>query len=284
MTEMSTYSKEEKIKYLHDIIESDDYSLDYMKTFIQYMDDEDPEVRALAISGLWDYPEPELIDSLLAKARNDPSLQVRSTAIAILGRYIYEGEMADYDFDWGAMDALMREDELPEEDFLRVKDFLLDIFHNEAEALEIRATALEALGFLVEPEILELVAAAYARPEMKKSAIIAMGRGGHEGWRDVLLEELHNPKREIRLEAIRAVGEAGFEEAVPRLKELARSRDKEIRLEAIWALGKVGGEEEREFLEARARAKDKEVREIAQAALFELDSRCMPLELWDDDL
>lgn len=275
MADKKRLTKEEKIEYLYSIIESDDYSDDYPSMLANYVDDEDPEVRALAISGLWDYPRPEMIDTLFDKAKNDPSQEVRSAAIATLGRYIYEGEMADYDFDWGAIDALIREDELPKEDFLRVKSFLLKIFRDESEPLALRGAALEALGFLTEPEILDLIAAAYTRPEieMKLSAISAMGRGGSERWKDFLLRELENPEKKIKLEAIRAVGEASFNEAAPKLRELSQSKDKEVRLEAIWALGQVGTKEDREFLETCAQEEeDEEVREIAQAALFEIDT------------
>ncbi len=265
-------SKEEKISTLNRIIEGEDYATNYMPVLRHFLNDEEVEVRELALTGLWDYPRPEMIDLVCDKARNDPCQQVRSKAIVTLGRYIYEGDMADYDFDWGAMEALMREDELPEKDFLRVKDFLLEIVEDEEQPLDSRRFAVEALSFLDQPEILDLVAEAYDHPDkrMKVSAIFAMGRNGNERWTEVIIKELDSPMQELQYEAVRAAGEAYLEEAAHKLKQLALSDDKELRLEAIWALGKTGGEGVEAFLESCAQEKDEDIREVAEAALEEM--------------
>ncbi|HID62466.1 MAG TPA: hypothetical protein EYP49_06950, partial [Anaerolineae bacterium] len=267
---------EEDIRH---IVEGEDYSTDYWPVLRDYLEDEDAEVRSLALDGLWDYPVPELITPLLEMVRNDPSQEVRSKAIVTLGRYIYEGTMADYDFDWGAMEELMREDELPEEDFLRVKDFLLELVRDEGQSLDSRRFAIEALSFLNEPAVQDLIEAAYAHPDvkMKVSAVFAMGRQGDRRWADTLLKELDSEVKELQYEAVRAAGEAGLDKAVPRLKELALDDDKDLRLEAIWALGRIGGEGVSEFLYDLADDADEEVREMAEAALEELS-------LWSEDL
>jgi len=265
-------TKEEKIKFLTRIVEGEDYSTNYWPVLRDYLQDEEAEVRVLALEGLWDYPVPELIPTLFEIARNDPSQEVRSKAIVTLGRYIYEGSMADYDFDWGAMEDLMREDELPEEDFLKVKDFLFKVVRDESQPLDSRRFAIEALSFLDEPEVQELIEAAYAHPDpkMKVSAVFAMGRQGDQRWADVLIKELDSQVKELQYEAVRAVGEAELAEAVPRLKELALVDDKTLRLEAIWSLGKIGGEGVSEFLHQLAGDQDEEVSEMAEAALEEL--------------
>lgn len=272
-------TREEKIEFLTHIVEGEDYSTDYWPVLRDYLEDEDAEVRSLALDGLWDYPVPELITPLLEMVRNDPSQEVRSKAIVTLGRYIYEGTMADYDFDWGAMEELMREDELPEEDFLRVKDFLLELVRDEGQSLDSRRFAIEALSFLNEPAVQDLIEAAYAHPDvkMKVSAVFAMGRQGDRRWADTLLKELDSEVKELQYEAVRAAGEAGLDKAVPRLKELALDDDKDLRLEAIWALGRIGGEGVSEFLYDLADDADEEVREMAEAALEELS-------LWSEDL
>jgi HEAT repeat protein len=272
-------TKEEKLESLTHIIEGEDYPTDYWSGFREYIEDEDAEVRSLALDGLWDYPVPELIAPLFEMARNDASQEVRSKAIVTLGRYIYEGDMADYDFNWGGMEELMREDELPEEDFLRVKDFLLELVRDESQPLDSRRFAIEALSFLNKPEVQDLIMAAYAHPDvkMKVSAIFAMGRQGNQRWADTLLKELDSEVKELQYEAVRAAGEAYLDKAVPRLKELALAEDRELQLEAIWGLGKIGGEGVPEFLYDLADDEDKEIREIAEAALEELS-------LWSEDL
>jgi HEAT repeat protein len=272
-------TKEEKIKFLTHVVEGEDYSTDYWPLLREYLEDEDAEVRSLALDGLWDYPVPELIAPLLEIARNDPSQEVRSKAIITLGRYIYEGSMADYEFDWGGLEELMREDELPEEDFLRVRGFLLELVRDEGQPSDSRRFAIEALSFLNEPEVQDLIERAYAHPDvkMKVSAIFAMGRQGDQRWADTLLKELDSEVRELQYEAVRAAGEAYLNEAVPHLKELALVDDKDLQLEAIWALGKIGGEGVSELLYDLSDDEDKETREMAEAALEELN-------LWSEDL
>jgi len=263
-------SKEEKLALLTRIVEGEDYLTDYLPVLKEFLDDEDAEVRKLAISGLWDYPDPEMIDPLLEKATDDPSPEVRCQAIIALGRYIYEGEMADYDFDWGALEEIMREGELPEEDFLRVKDFLLAVYRDEGKSLDERRFAVEALGFLSDPEVCAIIEEAYAHPDlkMKVSAIFAMGRSGLVRWSDIILKELDSPIRELQLEAIRAAGEIGLDEAGKALLRLTYADDRLVRLEAIWALGQTGWEGAFNRLDELACfGEDKEVRRVAKEAL-----------------
>jgi len=263
-------SKEEKLALLTRIVEGEDYLTDYLPVLKEFLDDEDAEVRRLAISGLWDYPDPEMIDPLLEKAAGDPSPKVRCQAIIALGRYIYEGEMADYDFDWGPLEEIMREGELPKEDFLRVKDFLLAVYRDEGKSLDERRFAVEALGFLSDPEVSDIIEEAYAHPDlrMKVSAIFAMGRSGLVRWTDTILRELDSPIRELQLEAIRAAGEIGLDEAGEALLRLTYADDRDVKLEAIWALGQTGWEGAFERLDELACfGEDKEVRRVAREAL-----------------
>ena len=270
MKKKEEMSKEEKLALLTRIVEGEDYLTDYLPVLKEFLDDEDAEVRKLAISGLWDYPDPEMIDPLLEKATDDPSPEVRCQAIIALGRYIYEGEMADYDFDWGALEEIMREGELPEEDFLRVKDFLLAVYRDEGKSLDERRFAVEALGFLSDPEVCAIIEEAYAHPDlkMKVSAIFAMGRSGLVRWSDIILKELDSPIRELQLEAIRAAGEIGLDEAGKALLRLTYADDRLVRLEAIWALGQTGWEGAFNRLDELACfGEDKEVRRVAKEAL-----------------
>jgi len=276
-------TKEEKIEFLTRVFEGEDYSTDYWPVLREYLEDGDAKVRSLALEGLWDYPVSEMIAPLLELARNDPSQKVRSKAIVTLGRYIYEGDIAAYDFDWGPMEELMREDELPEEDFLRVKAFLFELVRDEGQPLDSRRFAIEALSFLNEPEVQDFIEAAYAHPDinMKVSAIFAMGRQGDQRWADILLKELDSEVEELQYEAVRAAGEACLDKAAPRLKDLALVGDRNLQLEAIWALGKTGGEGVSEFLYDLADDEDGEIREIAEAALEELNLWAEALE-WDE--
>lgn len=266
-------SKEEKIAFLRDVVGVGDFTTDYLPVLLEYVNDEDEDVRALAVQNLWDYPEPDLIDVLFDKAEHDPSLDVRCKAIITLGRFIYEGEMADYDFDWGEeMEEIMRAEELPQEDFLRVKQFLLDLYRDQSKSLDERRFAVEALGFHTDEEVFSIIEEAYAHPDtkMKMSAIFAMGRSANARWTDVILEELNNPQKELQVEAIRAAGEMGLEEAGKDLWRLTYAEDRDIKLEAIWALGQTGWEGAFERLdELSILGEDEEIRETAESALEE---------------
>lgn len=131
-------TRQEKITFLKDVVGAGDFATDYLPVLQEYLDDENAEVRALAIENLWDYPDSSLLAPLLDKAQHDPIPNVRCKAIITLGRFIYEGEMADYDFDWGEMEELMRADELPQEDFLKVRRFLLDVHQDPDKSLDER--------------------------------------------------------------------------------------------------------------------------------------------------
>lgn len=273
-------SREEKLALLSRIVEGEDYLTDYLPVLKEFLDDEDAEVRRLAISGLWDYPDPAMIDPLLEKAASDPSPKVRCQAIIALGRYIYEGEMADYDFDWGALEEIMREGELPEEDFLRVKDFLLAVYRDEGKSLDERRFAVEALGFLGDPEVCAIIEEAYAHPDlkMKVSAIFAMGRSADLRWKSTILRELTHPDPEMRYEAARASGALEIEEAIPQLRNLVYDSDREIQEVAIWALGQIGGAEARRILEERYEEADDFLCEVIEDALGELALRSGDVE------
>ena len=206
-------SKKEKITLLKRLIENEDAFSHNQSTYQAYLPDPDPEVRVLAIQGLWDYPDPTLIESLIEIAERDPEQQVRNRAITALGRYVHEGEMADYDFDWGAIEDAMREDELPEESFRRVMAFLLGIAQDPSASPDARRFSIEALGFSSEPEVVDLVMQAYHDPlvDMKVSALFAMGRSGLAQWIPYVLDELDSPEPRLQFEAVRAAAQRSRE-------------------------------------------------------------------------
>lgn len=266
------WSKMDKIRLLNAISESDEYNEEHLKVLDVLLEDEDPDVRANAVTAIWNYPKAHFIDKLFYLALNDPVQGVRSQAIKTLGRYIYEGSINEYEiFSTDPMAELLAP-ELPLEDFLRVKNFLINIFNNDNLPLESRRYAVEALGFLSDPEVLEIIEQAYNYPDvqMKVSAIFAMGRNSHHRWSPIIVKEIRSEIYDIRYEAVKAAGEAGVEEAVPILIEIATSEeDKDLRLEAIWSLGLIGGEEAKSVLSKLCLDPDPDIREVAGAALEE---------------
>lgn len=267
-------SKEEKIALLNRLLESGEAFYDDQPTFMAYLSDPDPDVRILAIQGLWDYPDPDVIDPLIDMADHDPDQQVRNRAVVALGRYVYEGEMADYDYDLGPLEDTIREAELPQASYQRVVAFLLDIARNPSSPLDAQRYSIEALGFSSDPEIADLVEQAYHNPnlDMKASALFAMGRSGLARWEPYVMAELDSPHPQVQLEAVRAAGELFLDEATPELLELARSAtDPDVRREAIWALGHTTSLEAWQLIDdiASDPGEDEETRQLAEAALDE---------------
>ena len=182
--------------------------------------------------------------------------------------------MADYDFDWGPLQDVVHEDELPEASFRRVVAFLLEIAHNSSAPLDAQRFAIESLSFSAQPEVAEMIEQAYRSPHlpMKISALFAMGRSGMTRWEPYVLDELDSPNSQVQFEAVRAAGELFLDEATPALLDLARSADnRNLRHEAIWALGHASSLEAWQFLEDLSHnpGEDEETRLIAEDALDE---------------
>ena len=97
-------------------------------------------------------------------ADSDPSENVRAQAISALGMYIHEGVIADYEL--GMIPEAYRVDELPEADFVRVREYLLGVYAEAERSLDERRFALESLSFLGR-EAAELSEEAYNRPEQE---------------------------------------------------------------------------------------------------------------------
>jgi len=262
-------TKREKLAWLADLEEGyrpfDKHALTLLRSL---MDDTDAQVRAEAIACLWDDPDPRWIDVLMRKVENDPHAQVRAHAISALGRYVFEGQMADMD-DWATPGF-----EISQKDYQRVIEFLLDIAHDGEEAIGARRYAIEALAFCAEePAVIDLIDWAYQQKDrrFKVSAIFAMARHGDACWTSYILTELRSRDTQVQYEAVRAAGELGLHEATDTLIEFARNKTlrKPLRLLATFALGETGDERAMPVLEQLARSRDRDLREVAREAIEE---------------
>lgn len=269
--ERTDFAPDELVAFLESLYGYPEPPTDYGSTFVQFLDHKDPTVRAAAVQGLWYSADPGLIDRMIDIAEHDPNAPVRAAAVSTLGVYIYTGEAADYDGDMGPLTDMLIEDELSPADFERVKVFLLGVYADNERSLDERRFAVEALGFLSDLEVVNLVEEIFNRPEreMKISALLAMGRSGLLRWIDVLAQEIYNPDHDVQLEAIRAAGHLGAPELGPDLLRMTFSDDREIMLEAIEALAQSGWDEAFERLDELSMHADQEIAEIATEALDE---------------
>ncbi len=231
---------------------------DFNLLFRYMLNDEDAQVRAHAVDGLWEDEDSALIKPLIGLLRSDPDADVRATAADSLGRFVL---LAEYE-------------RLPQPalaDLLH--DALLATISSPTEETNVRARAVESLAYWSDDRMREIIAAAYedADAEMRAASISAMGRSADSYWRATAAGELDSPIPRMRFEAARAVGELEDRSAVPRLVELLDDSDREVQGAAIAALGQIGGRPARQALTRAADSDDEVVSELADAALQELE-------------
>lgn len=219
-----------------DLMESSEINLelDYRAIGQFGLKDLDAGVRKAAIDLLWEDDSLELMDTLIRMAKSDSSVEVRAAAASALGRFILAGELED----------------LPESETIRAQNAVIQLYDNEAEDIDVRRRALEAISNSSHEMVKNAIKAAYRSDDrrMQISAIFAMGRTCDDVWQDQVLDELTSDDAEKRFEATRAAGELSLIEAVPKLARLAVDDDREIQEMAIWALGEIGGKESERVL------------------------------------
>lgn len=215
-----------------------DFQVNFKPLFINLLDDPDPEVRAMAIDGLWEAHDLFLMDRFVEFLASDLDPEVRAHAAAALGTFLELGELDKIDIRRTRRALLV----------------VLDAANDEGEDLEVRRRATESAGYADSPQVRALIEDAINSPEraMRAAAVRAMGNSADDRWAEEVLAGLEDPDPELRFEASHAAGELAIGAAVPLLADLAAGGDREIQLEAIWALGEIGGEPARRVLERLA--------------------------------
>ena len=236
--------------------------------FLLGLADEDAEVRASAINGLWEHEDPALIGPLVHLLRTDEAAIVRAAAATALGQFIYMGEVEDID----------------QHQALLAEEALLDTIHQGAEDIEVQRRAIESIAYSSEPAVVQIIENAYYDEDekMQASAIFAMGRSADLSWRPQVIAELENDNSEIRFEAARACGELEAGDAIPKLVEIVEEDpDLQVQEMALWALGRIGGPVAQEALEEYLESDVEAIALAAEEALDELNLFNDSLELLD---
>ena len=218
--------------------DEDDFDLRYSfdDLALPLLSDADEVVRTFALRLLETYEGEDVIAKLLDIAENDPAIDPRVEAIALLGIYVYYGEL----------------EEVSPENLKKIEEVLLRIAKNEGKA-KIRQAAIEALGFSSREEVPALIKDAWERDAAawKASAVFAMGRSYDTAWKEEVLEGLVNENDLVRLAATKAAGSLSLAAARPILLRLLTEENEEPVLRAaIWSLTEIGGEDVREYLYA----------------------------------
>ena len=237
----------------------DDIELDFSAAQIWLLDDDDSEVRASAIEGLWENTSTTLLHQLLRLMRSDPAPSVRAAATISLSRFAYQAEL----------------EELDASDIQALRDGLLAMIGDARQPLEVRRRALESAGYFAGiDQIQRQIELAYASDEqlMRESALVAMGRSMLERWLPTIGRELTSPSPALRYEAARAAGEMAEDARglLPKLGPLLNDSDSEVALAAIWAFGQIGGDAAKRALQQIQKSEDETRRQAAADALEEL--------------
>lgn len=230
---------------------------DYTRIFRYLLDDEDAQVRAQAIGGLWEDEDPALIRQFIGALRSDPDAYVRAAAAEALGRFVLLAETKH----------------IPAYEGDEIQTALLAVIRNLGEDRLVVRRAIESIAYVGTETVRDIVASAYADDDakMRATAIFAMGRSADPYWKRAAAQELFSPDPQMRFEAARAVGELEFKAAVPRLIDLLGDDDREVQNAAITSLGQIGGKDARRALVAVIQSDDDVARELAQDALDELE-------------
>jgi HEAT repeat protein len=237
----------------------DDIELDFRQALTWLLEDEDAEVRASAVEGLWEDNSEALLRRLLKLLRGDPAPGVRAAVALSLSRFAYQAEL----------------DELDSGDAEALRSGLLGLILDQRQPLEVRRRALESAGYFASvDEIQRQIELAYASDEqlLRESALMAMGRSVLPRWLPTIARELESPSPALRYEAARAAGEMAEEarQLLPKLSPLLNDGDSEVVLATIWALGQIGGDAAKRVLQQVRKSEDETRRQAAADALEEL--------------
>lgn len=238
------------------------FRLDFNAVFLFCLQDQDPEIRVQAINGLSEDENQHHIAPLVKTIKTDSSTEVRAVATIALGRFAVLAELG----------------ELSEGNAHQVYTTLHDIADNDAESVELKSLALEAISPLNLSRINELIENAYNSNDskLKTSAIRAMGRNCSPYWLDVLTDEINNDDAGIRYEIARAFGEIAVDEAIPCLLKLMNDENFWVKETVVHALESIGSEKARQELVNLTKNPDPKIRRTARQAIKELD--------WDKDI
>jgi HEAT repeat protein len=231
---------------------------DFRDVFSTILVDDDPEVRAIAVGGLWEDERLSTLRRLLPMLANDADDEVRAEVALALGRFAYRASL----------------DELPQKDATALREALYASASDLDLADDVRRRSIESLGYFEGDDVIALIGQAYTsgRRKLKESALVAMGHNLDSRWLSVFEAELQSSEPALRYEAARATGEFGSEaeSMVPRLLPLAEGDDPEVAQAAIWAMGQIGGDSAKRVLRRLARSDDPTIQEAADEALAEL--------------
>jgi HEAT repeat protein len=225
--------------------------LDFEPIYRLALADPDAVVRELGIRLAAEEAPPDLFDLYLDAARSDPDPNIRAAALEGLSAYTLAAQTEDW----------------PAERQDRLEDVLVDAIHAPSADDASRRAALLSLAYLTTPRSEREIRQAHLQPDLRDTAIEAMGRNCQEIWIPDLATELEADDADLRMLAAQAAGELEDERLVSDLVARLEDRDEDVRLAAVDALGLIGGDDAKVALSNLLQSRDDELRDAARDAL-----------------
>ena len=251
-----TERRREIVDRMTELVE-DNLDLDFASVFRACLRDKDDQVRAKAARGLEDSDDRTIIRPLIDLLLKDDSLEVRASAAVSLGKF-----------------AVMAQDgKVLKRDGERIRVALMEVIDRDDESLETRRRAIESVASFNSPQVEQIIKEAYddGNPELKQSAIYAMGQSSDSAWMPIVIQETQSSDPAIRYEAATACGNLGEEDTVPHVIALLNDDDSLVQLASVRALGAIGGSLSKRALQQCLLMGDDAIEEAAKNALEEIE-------------
>lgn len=251
-----TERRREIVDRMTELVE-DNLDLDFASVFRACLRDKDDQVRAKAARGLEDSDDRTIIRPLIDLLLKDDSLEVRASAAVSLGKF-----------------AVMAQDgKVLKRDGERIRVALMEVIDRDDESLETRRRAIESVASFNSPQVEQIIKEAYddGNPELKQSAIYAMGQSSDSAWMPIVIQETQSSDPAIRYEAATACGNLGEEDTVPHVIALLNDDDSLVQLASVRALGAIGGSLSKRALQQCLLMGDDAIEEAAKNALGEIE-------------
>ena len=251
-----TERRREIVDRMVELVE-DNLDLDFASVFRACFRDKDDQVRAKAARGLEDSDDRTIIRPLIDLLLKDDSLEVRASAAVSLGKF-----------------AVMAQDgKVLKRDGERIRVALMEVIDRDDESLETRRRAIESVASFNSPQVEQIIKEAYddGNPELKQSAIYAMGQSSNSAWMPIVIQETQSSDPAIRYEAATACGNLGEEDTVPHVIALLNDDDSLVQLASVRALGAIGGSLSKRALQQCLLLGDDTIEEAAKNALEEIE-------------
>lgn len=261
-------------RHMADISE-ENFIVDFSPFSRKFMSDQSTPVRLAALDMLWDNSSSTFINPIMNVMAKDESDEVRAAAAATLGHYLLM-------MQWGEINQQYEE---------KIAEALLEQLKEVFTPMLVRRAALESIASGSLAEIPDLIQQAYTSddPQMRLSAVFAMGRSADDRWANQISNELDSDDPDMRVEASRAAGTLGQSDFTDQLIEIAKYDDHlEAQIAAIYALGQIGNDAATKALDDIANDEEyADLHEIADEAMEEMLvlglDRDLPIIDWDGD-